>query len=69
MNEGLEDLDLDIGKVIVDPAGVTPKTELEPEKPIESETPPAPEKKPVGRPKKKVEEPAPAPEQIGRAHV
>jgi hypothetical protein len=57
--EGLDELDFDISKVDVNPTGVVPKTELDPE--------PAPEAQPEpkrGRPKKveKIVEPEPEPE-------
>jgi hypothetical protein len=57
--EGLDELDFDISKVDINPTGVVPKTELDPE--------PAPEAQPEpkrGRPKKveKIVEPEPEPE-------
>jgi hypothetical protein len=60
-NEGLDELDFDISKVDVNPTGVVPKTELDPEPEEAPEAQPEPKR---GRPKKveKPVEPEPEPE-------
>lgn len=60
-NEGLDELDFDISKVDVNPTGVVPKTELDPEPEEAPEAQPEPKR---GRPKKveKIVEPEPEPE-------
>jgi hypothetical protein len=60
-NEGLDELDFDISKVDVNPTGVVPKTELDPEPEPAPEAQPEPKR---GRPKKveKPVEPEPEPE-------
>jgi hypothetical protein len=55
--EGLDELDFDISKVEINPTGVNPKTELDPEPEPAPEPQPEPKR---GRPKKV---------EIGRAHV
>lgn len=59
--EGLDELDFDISKVDVNPTGVVPKTELDPEPEEAPEAQPEPKR---GRPKKveKIVEPEPEPE-------
>lgn len=55
-NEGLDDFDFDISKVNIDPTGIVPKTELEPDEPANPEP-----VKPRGRPKKVENAPVPEP--------